>query len=165
MLEIGIVGAKNSGKTTVIEGLIKYLVGRGIKVATIKHTSHMHKFDTPGKDTYRHRDAGATITIAAGAEEVAVFAEPDSLSIKKLQGIAGNGIDVWLVEGDRNADRAKILVTRKMSEMESMPSNIIASIGPEIAEGVNDYFNTNDYSGLGRFIEGLITQAESEGKA
>ena len=58
MVELGIVGARNSGKTTVVEKLIHYLTENGVRVASVKHTSHAHRFDTPGKDSHRHREAG-----------------------------------------------------------------------------------------------------------
>lgn len=54
-----IVGRKNSGKTTLIVELVTHLTARGFRVGTIKHTHHHHELDTPGKDSHRHREAGA----------------------------------------------------------------------------------------------------------
>jgi molybdopterin-guanine dinucleotide biosynthesis protein B len=153
MIILAVVGAKKSGKTTVIEGLIRYLDGRGYRVATIKHTSHRHRFDTPGKDSYRHREAGAGLTIATGGEELAVFARPDMLDIRQIQNAARGQFDIWLIEGDRLADHPKILVTRHMNEFaEAMPENIVAIIGPERIRDVPAHFEDGDYDGLGSFI-------------
>ena len=63
---IAIVGRHNSGKTTLIERLIAELVGRGYDVGSIKHHSHRgFDIDYPGKDSYRHRAAGASETVIA----------------------------------------------------------------------------------------------------
>lgn len=56
---IHIVGKKNSGKTTLVCELVQELNRRGFRVATVKHTHHQHELDTPGKDSFQHRTAGA----------------------------------------------------------------------------------------------------------
>lgn len=60
MRRIHIVGRKNSGKTTLIVELVRHFTARGLRVGTIKHTHHHHELDTPGKDSHRHREAGAS---------------------------------------------------------------------------------------------------------
>ncbi len=66
MRVVGIVGAQGSGKTTLIEKLIPVLRARGLRVSTIKHTHHHTiELDTPGKDSHRHRMAGADEVIVA----------------------------------------------------------------------------------------------------
>ena len=59
MRRIHIIGRKNSGKTTLVVELVQQLSAMGKRVATIKHTHHRHELDVPGKDSYRHREAGA----------------------------------------------------------------------------------------------------------
>jgi molybdopterin-guanine dinucleotide biosynthesis protein B len=153
MVELGVVGAKNSGKTTVIEGLVKYLTRQGLQVATIKHTSHSHRFDKPGKDTYRHREAGSCLTVAISKGEAAVFAEPDLLEISQLQNVIRQPIAIWLIEGDRDADRPKVMVTRRLKEYsDDLPKNIIATIGSEQLENVPFHFDDGNFGGLGSFI-------------
>jgi len=56
---IHIVGRKNAGKTTLVCDLIAALTQQGLRVATVKHTHHQHELDVPGKDSWRHREAGA----------------------------------------------------------------------------------------------------------
>ncbi len=60
---IGIVGWKNSGKTTLAAALIRELSGRGLTVSSIKHAHHMVDVDQPGTDSYKHREAGAKIEV------------------------------------------------------------------------------------------------------
>lgn len=70
---IHIVGRKNSGKTTLIVELVRQLAGNGLQVGTIKHTHHVHELDTPGKDSYRHRQAGAAVSAIMTPDTRAVF--------------------------------------------------------------------------------------------
>lgn len=163
MVELSVVGARNSGKTAVVEGLVGYLASRGLRVATVKHTSHSHCFDTPGKDSHRHRRAGAGLTIAVSDQEVAVFARPDWLDTRQLQDIVGQQIDVWLIEGDRRANRPKVMVTRHLKEwLGELPENIVATIGPERLGDAPTHFDTDDYDGLADFVSSAILNKKTE---
>ena len=163
MVELAVVGAKKSGKTTVIEGLVSYLVGEGYRVATIKHSTHSHRFDTQGKDSYRHRQAGAGLTVAMSNEEIAMFAQPDLLDVRQLQYMTRQQIDIWLIEGDRSANRPKVLVTRNLKELsDAIPENIVATIGPERLGEVPVHFEEGDYSRLGSFVCGTMFDNKTE---
>lgn len=100
MRVVAIVGHSGSGKTTLIERLIPALRARGLTVSTIKHAHHHRiELDTPGKDSYRHRVAGAAEVIVAsdtGWARIAASAEPASLQILLGQ---LRPVDVVLVEG------------------------------------------------------------------
>lgn len=153
MYKLAVVGAKNSGKTTVIEGLIRHLTAKGYRVATIKHTSHRHRFDTPGKDSYRHREAGADLTVAMSLEEIAVFSQPDSFDVEQFQDTTMGRFDIWLIEGNHQADHPKVLVTRLLRDFaDELPNNIIATIGPEQIDDSLPRFEETDYEGLGTFV-------------
>jgi len=64
---VAVVGTKNTGKTTLVTKLVRELVLRGFKVGTVKHT-HV-KLDLDGKDTWKHREAGASMVVGAGEDE------------------------------------------------------------------------------------------------
>jgi molybdopterin-guanine dinucleotide biosynthesis protein B len=163
MIKLGIVGTKKSGKTTVIEELVGHLSGKGYRVATIKHTSHRHRFDTPGKDSYRHREAGAGLTIAVSDNEIAVFTTPDLLDPEQIQDLTHGQFDILLIEGNRFADHPKILVTRNPENLwDEMPRNIMATIGPERIDNVAAHFEEDDYDGLASFIVSRMLKDKTE---
>jgi molybdopterin-guanine dinucleotide biosynthesis protein B len=71
----GVIGWKNSGKTSLMERLVAEITGRGFSVSTVKHVHHDVDLDQPGKDTYRHRQAGAREVVLASADRLAILVE------------------------------------------------------------------------------------------
>ncbi|MCX7635906.1 MAG: molybdopterin-guanine dinucleotide biosynthesis protein B [Syntrophales bacterium] len=110
---VAVVGKSNSGKTTVIEGVIGVLVGRGWRVGTIKHSRHGFTIDHEGKDSWRHRRAGARITVLASPRQVAVVRDTDGdLEIAELCGRFMDDVDIVIVEGFKVNPFPKIEVYR-----------------------------------------------------
>lgn len=98
--QINIVGRKNHGKTGLIEALVHEMTGRGLVVGTIKHSAHMHMIDTPGKDSNRHRAAGANPAgvITAGVTAVFLPQADWQETLERLLPLYAD-CDVVLVEG------------------------------------------------------------------
>lgn len=131
LIEIGIVGGKNSGKTTLVETLLPLFVHAGIKVATIKHTSHRHQFDHPGKDSSRHRAAGACATLAKSDSDLALFMPPTGENFGNARAMLAAVCDLCLVEGDKTANRPKVLLTRLGENWsQNVYDNVIVTFGP-----------------------------------
>ena len=111
---ISIVGHSGSGKTTLVEKLIRELCVRGVKVATIKHAHHKVVLDTPGKDSYRYKEAGAVMSMLVTSNELQLVAdaterrEPEQLSQRFL-----GEADMVLAEGFSHSGGAKIEVLRR----------------------------------------------------
>ncbi|MCK5126069.1 MAG: molybdopterin-guanine dinucleotide biosynthesis protein B [candidate division Zixibacteria bacterium] len=163
MLELCIVGAKNSGKTTLIEELVHRLSTNGYKVATIKHTAHSHAFDTPGKDSFRHRAAGAKATIVKSNQEFAFFASPETEINNGIEILFHKYFDVCLIEGDVYSDKRKIVISRNYENLKVQPpKNVIAIYGPECALNKTIRFELNDVEGLYALIVKLMNEGKKE---
>ena len=111
-----VVGRRNSGKTTLVCELVRVLTDRGFRVATIKHTHHNHELDTPGKDSWQHRESGAVGVGILSPHMMAAFVPSersgqDSDGYKQLAEMF-SGCDLLLVEGDLHADGIKVEVWR-----------------------------------------------------
>lgn len=108
---ISIVGRSQSGKTTLIEKLIPELKQRGYRIGTIKHTHHALDIDKTGKDSARHRHAGADTVILAAPGEIAMLknGHPDTLDdlIRFF-----DDVDLLITEGYKRSQRPKIEVIR-----------------------------------------------------
>lgn len=111
---LGIAGWSGSGKTTLITRLIPALVDRGIRVSTVKHAHHRFDIDTPGKDTWRHRQAGATEVLIASDRRIALMRELREEAEPGLDALLARlaPVDLVLVEGYKSGTHAKIEVHR-----------------------------------------------------
>ena len=112
MRVFGIAGFKNSGKTTLIVALLRILTGRGFKVATIKHAHHRFDIDHPGKDSYRHRDAGAEEVIVSSQRRWAHIRELGDQPEPPLDEFLGRigPVDLVLIEGFKHSAQLKLEV-------------------------------------------------------
>jgi molybdopterin-guanine dinucleotide biosynthesis protein MobB len=109
---MGIVGWKNSGKTTLIEALVREMTGRGLRISTIKHAHHDFEIDTPGKDSHRHRMAGAHEVLVASSKRWALMHElRGQPELSELLAHFGP-CDLVLVEGFKRNRYPKIEVAR-----------------------------------------------------
>ncbi len=112
---IGIVGWKNSGKTTLVEALLRELTGRGLRVSTIKHAHHHFDVDVSGKDSWRHREAGAQEVLVASSQRwVLMHEERGDPDLRDLLAHLGP-CDLVLVEGFKHGPHRKIEVRRAAS--------------------------------------------------
>ncbi|MDE3117186.1 MAG: molybdopterin-guanine dinucleotide biosynthesis protein B [Pseudomonadota bacterium] len=109
---IGIVGWKNSGKTTLIERLVARFTGDGLRVATIKHAHHDFDIDHPGKDSWRHRHAGAREVLITSQRRWALLHENEGETEPTLGDLLArlSPADLVIVEGFKQHDHPKIEV-------------------------------------------------------
>ena len=115
MKVVGFAGYSGSGKTTLVEQVIPLLRQQGLRVSVVKHAHHSFDMDHPGKDTYRHREAGAFEVVAASDRRLALIREfetPGELSVHHLLAELYQGVDWVLVEGFKDSDLLKIEVWR-----------------------------------------------------
>ncbi|BEU97592.1 molybdopterin-guanine dinucleotide biosynthesis protein B [Acidovorax sp. DW039] len=115
MKVVGFAGFSGSGKTTLVEQLIPELRMRGLRVSVVKHAHHSFDLDHPGKDTWRHREAGAFEVVAASSKRLMLvreFEQPTELNVHHLLAELYQGVDWVLVEGFKESDLLKIEVWR-----------------------------------------------------
>jgi molybdopterin-guanine dinucleotide biosynthesis adapter protein len=123
---IGITGWSGAGKTTLIIKLIPLLTAKGLRVSTLKHAHHMFDVDTPGKDSYEHRAAGATEVLIASENRFAIMHELRGAPEPPLEVLLGklSAVDLVLVEGFKRGPHPKIEVFRKANGKEPLhPGN------------------------------------------
>ena len=110
----GVIGWKNAGKTTLVERLVAELCGRGYSVSTVKHTHHRVDVDQPGKDSHRHRQAGAHQVILSSSSRWVVMTElrdaPEASLEELLSHLAP--VDIVIVEGYKRDRHPKVEVWR-----------------------------------------------------
>ena len=115
MKVVGFAGYSGSGKTTLVERLIPVLRLMGLRVSVVKHAHHRFDIDHAGKDTFRHREAGAFEVVVASDQRLALmreFERPMQLSVHQLIAELYEGVDWVLVEGFKESDLLKIEVWR-----------------------------------------------------
>jgi len=109
---ISIVGKSGAGKTALLEKLIRELKGRGYRVATVKHDAHSFDIDHPGKDTWRHAQAGSDhVVIASPARLARIQRIERELTLPEIAATI-NDVDLILTEGYKRGPAPKIEVSR-----------------------------------------------------
>jgi molybdopterin-guanine dinucleotide biosynthesis protein B len=110
---VSVVGRKNSGKTTVVEGLVRALTQRGYRVGTIKHDAHGFEIDHEGKDSWRHKRAGAETVVISSARQVAmVKSVPADPGLPELAATLLGDMDIIITEGYRKPAQHRVEVVR-----------------------------------------------------
>jgi molybdopterin-guanine dinucleotide biosynthesis adapter protein len=120
---VAVVGHSGSGKTTFLEKLIPELTRRGLKVGSIKHDVHGFEMDKPGKDSWRHKHAGASTTIISSPYQIGMVMDveydhqPDELLS------LFNGMDIILTEGYKQSSIPKLEIFRTETTPEPLCKN------------------------------------------
>ena len=125
------VGRSNSGKTTLIERLIPELMRAGFRVATVKHAGHGFDLDTEGKDSWRHKRAGASSVIVLSKGSLAMFADvPEEIKVEEIRDrFLDSSIDLIIAEGWKSEGYPKIVVIRdQVGEVPVSPQGLLAVV-------------------------------------
>ena len=154
---VSIVGKSDSGKTTLVEGVIRELVARGWRVASVKHHVHEVELDQPGKDSWRHAHAGAVTSMISSPTQFAVVRKVDrERTLEELVEAAGD-VDVLITEGFKRAGDVRIEVARRArsDEMVSEPGELFAVVTdmPEIVPEGIPVFPLDAHSSVAEMIE------------
>lgn len=161
---ISIVGKSDSGKTTLIEKLLRDLKEMGVKVGTLKHDAHDFEMDHQGKDTYRHFHAGADRVMIAAAHKFAIIQRLDEpLSIDQLVQRYFHDVDLILTEGYKSENKPKIEIYRSTKHKEPLckpEDNLIAFVSDIQPLYDVPHFDLNDSKGVATFILRFVRNME-----
>ena len=152
---ISIVGKSGAGKTTLIEKLIPELKKRGYRIGVVKHALHGFSFDTKGKDSWRHKEAGADAVMVATQGRIAMVKDDPCESIDCLQPYFGD-LDLVITEGYKKEDKPKIEVIRKLRGDSSVCGQNDHLIGVVTDTEINlnvPKFDFDEIKGLADLIE------------
>ncbi len=153
---LSIVGRSNSGKTTLMEKLIAVLTCRGLRIGAIKHSHHQPEMDTPGKDSWRHKQAGAAASILIGPERMLMVQDiKEDMNPRLLAERYFSDFDLLLVEGYASLPGDKIEVVRadRSTDLRCHPDELLAVVTdvPSIHSGLPQ-FELDDIEGLSEFV-------------
>src|SRR4030066_1554380 len=116
---ISIVGKSDSGKTTLIEKLVPELTRRGYRVATVKHDVHGFEVDQEGKDSWRHKKAGAHTVVISSPQKIALIRDVEKdLTLEEIREKFIQDVDLILSEGYKKDIQPKTGVFRKEKHKE-----------------------------------------------
>jgi molybdopterin-guanine dinucleotide biosynthesis protein B len=153
----GFAGWSGSGKTTLIEQLVPRFVKRGLRVSLIKHAHHSFDIDLPGKDSYRHREAGCSEVVVVSEKRWVVMhelrGEPEPSLDEQIRRVSP--CDLLLVEGYKRYGMPKLEVWRKENGkplLHPEDEHIVAVVADAELETRLPQFALTDYDGIGDFV-------------
>lgn len=155
------VGTSNSGKTTLITKVISLLTQRDYNISTIKHTHKEFEMDSEGKDSWKHRNAGAKTVVLASPAQFAVMSDTDhELTIEEVvERFINKDTDILIVEGFKKDKYPKIEVYRKgvSGDLRCINDPSIIALASDDSPDVSiPVFDINDAEGITGFIEKMI---------
>lgn len=152
---VSVIGKSKSGKTTLIEKLIRELKSRGYRVATIKHAPQNVAFDEPGKDSWRHTQAGSEATVISSPDKV-VLIKPvaKDISLKEIAHLLDENYDIILTEGFKQGDAPKIEVHRRDAgpPLKNI-RKLIGIVTDELLETKRRQFSPDDIKDIADLLE------------
>jgi molybdopterin-guanine dinucleotide biosynthesis protein MobB len=154
----GIVGWKNSGKTTLVERLVTEITARGFSVSTIKHAHHTFDVDHEGKDSYRHRAAGAHEVLLASRNRWALMHETRDAEEPSLSGLLAklSPVDLVLIEGYKRDDHAKVEAHRAETNQGLLAvedASVTAVASDHVIDGLGvPQFDLDDIDNIASYI-------------
>tara|TARA_B100000029_G_scaffold488507_1_gene545147 strand:+ start:255 stop:749 length:495 start_codon:yes stop_codon:yes gene_type:complete len=155
---IGIVGLKNSGKTTIIKNLIKYFHSKKLVIGTIKHAHHNFEIDKEGTDSFIHRKSGAEEVIVSSAKRWAKIEERVNKKERSLKYLIKKieRSDILLIEGFKNESHKKIEIYRKMDNkykpIYKKIKNVVAIVTNEKIKTKLPIFKLEEIEKIAKFI-------------
>ena len=152
---LSFVGRSNSGKTTLIERVIPELVRAGYKVATVKHAGHGFDLDTEGKDSWRHKRAGASSVLVLSKGSMAMFADvSDQMNVEEVRDrFLDHTYDLIIAEGWKHEHYPKIVIVREqIGEIQVSTEGLLAVVSDKAVNLSVPLFGLDDVGGVAELI-------------
>ena len=152
---VSFVGLSNSGKTTLIERVIPELVRAGYKVATVKHAGHGFDLDTEGKDSWRHKRAGASSVMVLSKGSMAMFADvSDQMNVEDVRDrFLDHTYDLIIAEGWKHEGYPKIVIVREqIGEIPVSTEGLLAVVSDKAVDLSVPLFGLDDVAGVAALI-------------
>jgi len=163
---ISIVGKSDSGKTTLIEKLVPELTRRGYRVATVKHDMHGFEVDREGKDSWRHKQAGAHTVVISSPQKLALIRDVEKdFTLDEIRRKWIQDVDLILSEGYKRDVQRKIEIFRKEKHKKLLctkKDNLIAVVSNRKFRVGVPCFDLEDMRGLASLIEKEILRSKKE---
>lgn len=165
---ISIVGKSNTGKTTFLEKLLPELKRRGHRIATVKHDVHGFEMDRPGKDSWRHAQAGSDVVVVSSPGKIAMIRAVDhDWTLPEIGHLIGDAADLIITEGYKREEAPKIEVHRKdvSSELLCTARELVALVTDEQLGMAVPQFGLDDAAGVAKLLEErFLSDREKEGE-
>ena len=161
---VSFVGRSNSGKTTLIERVIPELVRAGYKVATVKHAGHGFDLDTEGKDSWRHKRAGASSVMVLSKGSMAMFADvSDQMNVEDVRDrFLDHTYDLIIAEGWKHEGYPKIVIVREqIGEIPVSTEGLLAVVSDKPVELSVPRFGLDDIVGVAALIMTQFPRSQS----
>ena len=161
MKTFGVTGWKNSGKTGLVERLVTHFTEQGLRISTIKHAHHAFDVDTPGRDSHRHREAGAHEVLVSSRQRMALMRELRGAPEPTLNDLIEqlSPVDLVIVEGFKSEPHPKIECHRAATGQDLISktdTSIVALASDTLAEAPIPTFPLDDTAAIAAFIRGHV---------
>jgi len=152
---VSFIGRSNSGKTTLIERVIPELVKAGYRVATVKHAGHGFDLDTEGKDSWRHKRAGAGSVVVVSKGSLALFADvSEQLKVEEVRDrFLDASYDLIIAEGWKSEGYPKIIIVRdQLDEIAYSSDGLLAVVTDKLIDLPVPVLHLDDVAGVAALL-------------
>jgi molybdopterin-guanine dinucleotide biosynthesis protein B len=161
---VSLVGKSGVGKTTALERIIREIKRRGYRVGTVKHDTHGFEMDKPGKDSWRHAQAGSDAVVVAGPRKMALIRKTDGeMPLDDIVELMGD-VDLVITEGYKLGNKPKIEVSRleRGTELLCQPDELIGIMADYPVDMPVPILGLEDAAGVVDLLEQLYLRRAGE---
>ena len=161
---VSLVGKSGVGKTTALERIIREIKRRGYRVGTVKHDTHGFEMDKPGKDSWRHAQAGSDAVVVAGPRKMALIRKTDGeMPLEDIVELMGD-VDLVITEGYKCGNKPKIEVSRleRGTELLCQPDELIGVMADYPVDMPVPVLGLEDAAGVVDLLEQLYLRRAGE---